>query len=108
MVTASPKRFFSFFRTFWEQINSLVGFLNEKKSYDRGIDIFSQPLADGAYVACQSKLRISSTEELDSILSKFSVYERVMFCTESDVLFSEESEPNVTYVIATGFRLGGH
>ena len=46
-------------------------YLNTKQSHDGGIDIFSQHVPDGSYVACQSKLKISTTDELDGILSKF-------------------------------------
>lgn len=79
--------------------------LNKKQSHDGGIDIFSQSLPDGTYVACQSKLRISTTEDLDSILSKFSVYERETFEPDPNLLFSEEPASNIIYVIATGSDL---
>ena len=81
--------------------------LNPKKSHDGGIDIFSDNLTDGSYVACQSKLRISSTEELDGTLSKFSVYERKLSAPEEGVLFSDTPPPSVVYAIATGSGLEG-
>jgi hypothetical protein len=82
-------------------------YLNPKKSHDGGIDIFSEKLTNGTYAACQSKLKISTTEELDSILSKFYVYERDLSAPEEGVLFSEDKPPSVTYVIATGSNLEG-
>ncbi len=82
-------------------------YLNPKKSHDGGIDIFSRKLADGTYAVCQSKLKISTTEELDGILSKFYVYERDLFAPEEDVLFSETKPPAVIYIIATGSDLAG-
>ena len=82
-------------------------YLNPKKSHDGGIDIFSQELTDGTYAACQSKLKISSTEELDGILSKFYVYERDLRAPEEGVLFSEERPPAVFYIIVAGSDLSG-
>ena len=82
-------------------------YLNSKKSHDGGVDIFSEELADGSYVACQSKLRISATEELDGILSKSYMYERNLYTPEEGVLFSEAPPPAVVYVIATGSSLEG-
>ena len=81
--------------------------LNPKKSHDGGVDIFSQKLSDGTYAACQAKLKISTTEELDSILSKFYVYERELSTLEEGVLFSETTPPSVVYIIATGSDLSG-
>jgi hypothetical protein len=81
--------------------------LNSKQSYDNGIDIFSQRATGESYVACQSKLRLSSTEDLDSIISKFSVYERETFAPNPNLLFDDAPEPDVTYVIATGSSLAG-
>ena len=77
-----PDKFFSYY-------------LNPKKSHDAGIDIFSKGVADGTYAVCQSKLKISSTEELDGILSKFYVYERELSAPEEGVLFSETKPPAV-------------
>jgi hypothetical protein len=81
--------------------------LNPKQSHDGGIDIFSQDLPDGTYAACQSKLKISTTEELDGILSKFYVYERDLLAPEEGVLFSEPQPPGVIYIIVAGSDLAG-
>ena len=81
--------------------------LNAKHSYDKGIDIYSSKHPDGKYVACQSKLRITSTEELDGILNKFSTYEKEAFAPEPGVLFGDEVEPNVVFVVATGSDIAG-
>lgn len=80
--------------------------LNPKQSHDRGIDIFSQEQTDGTYAACQAKLKISTTEELDGILSKFYMYERDSQTQEEGVLFSEKESPSVVYIIAAGSDLG--
>ena len=81
--------------------------LNKKQSHDGGIDIFSEKLQDGTYVACQSKLKISTTEELDGILSKFYVYERNVSSPEDGALFSDIEPPSTMYVIVTGSDLSG-
>jgi hypothetical protein len=81
--------------------------LNPKQSHDGGIDILSQPHLDGTYAACQSKLKVSTTEELDGIISKFYVYERELYAPEEGVLFSKEEPPSIVYIIAVGSDLSG-
>ncbi|MFI6534753.1 AIPR family protein [Nonomuraea sp. NPDC050547] len=81
--------------------------LNAKKSHDRGIDILSDTRPDGARAVCQSKLRISGTEELDSIISKFQAYENETINEQEGVLFADELTQNITYIIATGADLSG-
>lgn len=79
--------------------------LSPKQSHDRGIDIQSQKIPDGSFAVCQSKMKIAGTDELDSILSKFHMYERDSFQPREDLLFDDSMEPNVTYVIVTGSDL---
>ena len=81
--------------------------LNPKQSHDGGIDIFSELREDGERLACQSKLNISSTEQLDSIMSKFYVFEREAQSAHDDMLFSDDITPPVTYAIVTGSDLAG-
>ena len=50
---------------------------------------------------------MSTTEELDGILSKFYVYERDLSAPEEGVLFSEPKPPAVVYIIAAGSDLAG-
>ena len=80
--------------------------LNKKKSYDGGIDIISDKRPDESYAVCQSKLRLDSTDELDSIISKFSIYDRE-FTKEEGVLFGTMNRSPITYVVATGSDIRG-
>ncbi|MEO3854618.1 AIPR family protein [Acrocarpospora sp. B8E8] len=90
------------------QCDQFFGYkLNPKKSHDRGIDILSDKHPDGHRAVCQSKLRISSTEELDSIFSKFQSYEGEAIGEQEGVLFADEFAPRLTYIIATGSDISG-
>jgi len=81
--------------------------LNPKQSHDAGIDILSHPRTDKSYAVGQSKFKISSTEELDAILSKFFMYERDISKPTDNVLFSDGLSPEITFVIVTGSDLAG-
>ena len=80
--------------------------LNKKKSHDGGVDIISDKRPDESYAVCQSKLRIDSSDELDSIISKFSMYDRE-FTKEEGVLFGTMDRSPITYVVATGSDIRG-
>lgn len=81
--------------------------LNPKMSHDGGVDALSEKRVDGSYAVCQSKLKITSSEELDSVLSKFHAYEKEVAEADEGVLFSENPTPEVTYIVATGSDLTG-
>lgn len=81
--------------------------ISEKKSHDGGVDIKSDKRPDGSFAVCQSKLRITTTDTLDSIISNFSVYDREAGREEEETLFGLGNEPPITYVIASGSDIGG-
>ena len=83
--------------------------LNEKKSHDGGVDGSSEASGDGR-LHMQSKLSITTKEEIDSILSKFQALEyAAKQGPRQRSLSLEQAPPNVpsSYVIVTSVRLKG-
>ena len=48
---------------------------SEKKSHDGGIDLYTAETADGRILCAQSKYKVRSKDEFDSIISKFKNFE---------------------------------
>src|SRR5271157_4172194 len=48
---------------------------SEKKSHDGGVDLYTAETADGRILCAQSKYKVRSKDEFDSILSKFKNFE---------------------------------
>src|SRR4051812_47871018 len=49
--------------------------LTEKKSHDGGVDVFTSENDDGECLFAQSKLKLKSRDEFDSVISKFHDFE---------------------------------
>src|SRR5262245_47774325 len=86
---------------------SFAGFsnlrLNPKKSHDEGIDIFGATEGYDVALGCQSKFKIKTVEEFDSILSKFQAYD-FKGKGEAPQFDFGEKDPTL-YVIVTASRL---
>jgi hypothetical protein len=86
---------------------------NEKKSHDDGVDLYTAKTADGRILCAQSKYKIRSKDEFDSIISKFKNYEASLSPPPPlPSLFSEpESSRDAhlvpTFAIATSSKLEG-
>jgi hypothetical protein len=91
---------------------SFSGFkLSPTVSHDGGVDISSEPNADGAVLYAQSKYKIDRVDDLDNIISKFSVHEQKLESERSPDLFeaiddaATAAQPH--YVIMTSSEMGG-
>lgn len=86
---------------------------SEKKSHDGGVDLFTAVTADGRILCAQSKYKIRSREQFDSIISKFYDYETSLrppkpqptLLPEPDDVVSQLPIP--TFAIATSSKLEG-
>jgi hypothetical protein len=81
-----------------------------KKSHDGGIDLLSTENAEGVPLCAQSKYKIRSKDEIDSIISKFQDYESRLIPIKQQDLFPNESEPEVTepaFFIVTSSKTAG-
>jgi hypothetical protein len=85
---------------------------SEKKSHDGGVDLYTAESSDGRILCVQSKYKVRSKDEFDSIISKFKNYEnsRIPLRTSSS-LFDTENEtispPVLTFAIVTSSKLEG-
>src|SRR5579872_5304613 len=85
---------------------------SKKKSHDGGVDLFTAETAEGRVLCAQSKYKIRTKDELDTIVSKFKNFEKnrrppakVPSLFES---YAEEpSLPVPTFAIATSSKLDG-
>jgi AIPR protein len=81
--TASPQqrgdRFVNFALQFIPQIEESSGFfgleISPKKSHDGGIDLLTARSESGARLFVQSKYRLRTKDDLDSVISKFEAWE---------------------------------
>jgi hypothetical protein len=83
--------------------------LNEKKSHDGGVDGSSDATEEGR-LHMQSKLSITTKEEIDSVLSKFQALEHATDQGPPQKSLSLEQappSPTPSYVIVTSARLTG-
>jgi hypothetical protein len=65
--------------------------LSKKKSHDKGVDILTAENASGGKLFAQSKFKINSKEDLDTIISKFRDFETGDRSKGS--LFTDDEEP---------------
>jgi hypothetical protein len=77
---------------------------NSKRSHDGGVDFIGKHVA--VKLAGQSKYKIPTVEEFDSILSKFSAYEIEQTPKgEQTRMFAGEAQPSLQFCICTASRL---
>jgi hypothetical protein len=84
--------------------------LSAKKSHDGGIDGSSALTDDGKRLQMQSKLSITTKEEIDSILSKFYAREQAEETGPAQGSFQlseTRAAPTSSYVIVTAQRISG-
>ena len=113
VATDKGNRFAEFAAKLVETLPDLEQFgpihLSAKKSHDGGVDGSSVATEDGT-LHMQSKLSISTKEDIDSILSKFQAFELAADHgpgQRSLPLQSETRRPPPSYVIVTSVRLKG-
>lgn len=83
--------------------------LSQKKSHDGGVDGSSEASGDGL-LHMQSKLSITTKEDIDSVLSKFQALEHATLLGPKQKSLSLEQAPSSapsSYVIVTSVRLKG-
>lgn len=86
---------------------------SEKKTHDKGVDLYTAETVDGRILCAQSKYKIKGKDEFDSIISKFKNYEtKISPPQPQPSLFpkSEDEEhpiPVPTFAIATSSKLSG-
>jgi len=88
--------------------------ISEKKSHDGGVDLFTAETADGRILCAQSKYKIRTKDEFDTVISKFKNFEtsRLRPTTSTPMLFTPvEAEakvpPVITFAVATSSKLEG-
>ena len=82
--------------------------INPKESHDGGVDLTAASEAGGGVLAVQSKYRIRSKDELDSILSKFQNYSTARHNTQKNrnlELFPESDQEQHTFAIITATKI---
>jgi hypothetical protein len=85
---------------------------SEKKSHDGGVDLYTAESDDGRILCAQSKYKVRSKDELDTIISKFKNFENSRVpLGPSPSLFGPEngaaSLPVPTFALATSSKLEG-
>jgi hypothetical protein len=86
---------------------------SEKKSYDGGVDLYTAETADGRILCAQSKYKVKSKDEFDSIISKFKNFEssRVPPVSAPSLFSKPEDQtsslPIPTFALATSSKLEG-
>ncbi|MHB9074804.1 MAG: AIPR family protein [Desulfobaccales bacterium] len=86
---------------------------SEKKTHDRGVDLYTAETVDGRILCAQSKYKVRGKEEFDSIISKFKNYETEISPPQPQPsLFSKSEDedhpiPVPTFAIATSSKLSG-
>jgi hypothetical protein len=87
---------------------------NEKKSHDGGVDLYTAETADGRILCAQSKYKIRTKDDFDTIISKFKNFEsgRILPNPPAPTLFPHleadvKAHPVVTFAIATSSKLEG-
>jgi hypothetical protein len=84
-----------------------------KKSYDGGVDLYTAATDDGRLLCVQSKYKVRSKDEFDSIISKFKNFEAGLAPPPPEPSLFEtlqESEPHSpvpTFALATSSKLEG-
>jgi len=84
-----------------------------KKSHDGGVDLYTAETADGRILCAQSKYKVRSKDDFDTIISKFKNFEygRVPPRPEPSLFPSAEDEitslPIPTFALATSSKLEG-
>jgi hypothetical protein len=85
---------------------------SEKKSHDGGVDLYTAQTTDGRILCAQSKYKVRSKDEFDSIISKFKNFENSLLPERpAPSLFDTESrDPSIvipTFALATSSKLEG-
>ena len=86
---------------------------SKKKSHDGGVDLYTAETADGRILCAQSKYKVRSKDEFDTILSKFKNFEDSSAPPSPEPsLFPEPEDhahslPVPTFAIATSSKLEG-
>jgi AIPR protein len=109
---AKGRRFVTFALDFIPQIEEAAGFsgleLSEKQSHDEGIDLLTAQTESGQRLFVQSKFRIRTKDELDTILSKFEAFEAdSMGQGGQGALFGEPQVSQPVFMIITASKLDG-
>jgi hypothetical protein len=87
--------------------------LNEKKSHDGGVDLFTAMTSEARILCAQSKYKVRSKDEFDGIISKFKNYEAKLSppIPQPSLFIKSESEaqqiPVPTFALATSSKLEG-
>ncbi|WP_157618955.1 AIPR family protein [Skermanella stibiiresistens] len=83
--------------------------VSPKKSHDGGIDVESDLLDDGRRLCAQSKLSITTKEEIDTIISKFEAYEINLSKppSQGQLFAGDQKKPHSTFVIIVSARIDG-
>jgi hypothetical protein len=86
---------------------------SEKKSHDRGVDLYSAEAADSRILCAQSKYKVRSKDEFDTILSKFKNFEASIVPPNPEPSLFDKPEDNgnqrpvPTFALATSSKLEG-
>jgi hypothetical protein len=109
---ARGRRFVSFALEFIPQIEEAAGFsgleLSEKQSHDDGIDLLTAQTESGRRLFVQSKFKIRTKDELDTILSKFEAFEAdTIGQSGQGALFAEPLLLQPVFMIITASKLEG-
>lgn len=87
--------------------------LNEKKSHDGGVDLYTAMTSEARILCAQSKYKVRSKDEFDGIISKFKNYEDKLSppIPQPSLFIKSESEvpqiPVPTFALATSSKLEG-
>jgi hypothetical protein len=78
---------------------------SKKKSHDKGVDLLTSENSAGGKLFAQSKFKINSKDEFDTILSKFRDFESGQ--SSEATLFPDDDDPErrMVYVIVTSTKL---
>jgi len=78
-----------------------------KKSHDKGVDLLTVKRADDGKLCVQSKFKLPSKDDFDTIVSKFKDYESGV-CQSTPLFPENDGTPNKPiYMIVTSSKLGG-
>ena len=104
-------RFAKFVRALSPRLSVAAAFppleLSDKQSCDDGIDLLSESNDNAERLLAQSKLRIRSKDELDSIVSKFQHYEHKSRSTSGGLPLDFQDAPQDHYLIVTASKIAG-